>query len=143
MSSSPEYAAGAVNAGTPVSLTNADTATDGTGANTVLVFTAPTTGKGAFLPKLRCQPLGTNVASLLRVFKNNGSTPATASNNALIAEKALPAVTISQTAENGGLDVDLNIALKMNATTPERIYVCIATAVAGGWKVTPINGGDF
>jgi len=73
------------------------------------------------------------------VFRNNGSTPATAGNNALIEEKALPSLTISQVAENAKVDVPLNIAL----AATERIYVCIATAVAAGWKVTPINGGDL
>ena len=136
MSSSPAYAS-VPNKGTPVTITSADTATDGTGANTVLVFTAG--ASGAFLPALRCKPLGTNIASLLRVFRNNGSTPATAGNNALIEEKALPSLTISQVAENAKVDVPLNIAL----AATERIYVCIATAVAAGWKVTPINGGDL
>lgn len=136
MSSSPAFAS-TPNKGTPASLTSADTATDGTGANTVLIFTAG--ANGSFLPYLRCKPLGTNVASLLRVFRNNGSTPATGSNNALIKEAPLAAVTISQTAENAEVDVQLNLSLENG----ERIYVCIATAVAAGWKVTPINGGNL
>lgn len=136
LATSPAFAS-TPNKGTPVSITNADTETDGTGADTVLVFTAG--ANGSFLPGLRCKPLGTNVSSLLRVFRNNGSTPATASNNALIEEKNLPAVTISQTAENAKVDVPLNLSLAAS----ERIYVCIATAVSGGWKVSPINGGDF
>lgn len=143
MSSSPEFAAGAVNSGSPATLVNADTETDGTGADTLVIFTAPTTGKGAMLPKLRCKPLGNNVVSLLRIFKNNGSAPNVAANNALIKEATLPAVTLSATAENADVIVPLDEVLKMHAATPERLTVCLATAVASGWKITPSNGGDF
>jgi hypothetical protein len=137
MSGSPAYAS-IPNPGTPVTLTTGDTATDGTGGNTQLVFTAG--AAGSFLPKLRLKALGnTGAQSLLRVFRNNGSTPATAGNNALIKELTLAQVTISHTAENQEYSLELNLSLAAN----ERIYVCVATTVTNGWRVTPVNGGNY
>lgn len=86
--------------------------------------------------------LGSNVATLCRVFRNNGSDPATPGNNTLIGEKAIAANTLSQTAESIPYDIPLNLVLA-GGGSPERVYVTLATAVAAGIQITPINGGDF
>lgn len=44
----------------------------GLGLNNVVVFTADNTN-GGFIQRLRCKAIGTNVASVLRIFINNGS----------------------------------------------------------------------
>lgn len=133
------------NPGTPGKLTAANTATDGTGATgRVLVYTAEAvTGGGSILPGIRFKHLGTNVATLVRIFRNNGSDPETASNNTLIDEVAIAANTLSQTAASISYDSLLNLILKGHASTPERIYVTLATAVAAGIQITPVNGGDL
>ena len=135
MATAPQFAA-TPNAGTPVSITAANTATDGTGTVN-LIFTAGMSG--SFLPSLRVKPLGTNVATLLRVFRNNGSVPTTAANNALIDEVPIAASTVSQIDDMETYDVYLGLIL----AATERIYVTIGTEVAAGVKVTSINGGDF
>lgn len=141
-SSSPAFASVPASNFTPGSLTAANTALDGTGT-TLLIATAPATASGgSFVEFIRCMHLGTNVATVVRVFLNNGSTPATAGNNALIAEKTIPANTLTQTAESVAQDIVINQVLKANASTPERIYVTIGTAVAAGIKFTP-KGGDL
>jgi hypothetical protein len=38
---------------------------------------------------------------------------------------------------------DPGLLLKGSATTPERLYATLATAVAAGAKITPINAGDY
>lgn len=131
------------NAGTPKTVTAANTALDGTGT-TDLVFTAG--ASGSFLPALRVAHLGTNTnPSVCRVFKNNGGAPSTAANNALIAEKTIPANTLSQAAASTMYDIPIGV-LSGNGGGggPERIYVTFGTAgSSAGWKVTPIDGGDF
>lgn len=140
MSTSPAFAT-TPNKGAPATLTAANTATDGTGATgRALIFTAGATG--SVLPSIRIKPLGTGVATLVRVFRNNGSDPEVASNNALIAEKAVPASTLSQTAEMAEYNIPLNLVLQ-GGGSPERVYVTLATAHAAGLKITPINGGDL
>lgn len=139
---SPAFASVPPSNFTPGSLTAANTALDGTGT-TLLVATAPATASGgSVVESLRCMHKGTNVATVLRVFKNNGSTPTVAGNNSLIAEKTMPANTISQVAESVPVDIVINEPLKANASTPERIYVSIGTAVAAGVQFHP-KGGDL
>src|SRR4051812_4844089 len=76
-------------------LAAANTAKDGTGT----VQTVGTAGlNGTWLAKIICKPAGTNVATVLRLFLNNGGSNATATNNIMIKEISLPAVTLSETA---------------------------------------------
>lgn len=117
-------------------LTTANTAKDGTGT-TATLFTADTEGSVPFF--VACKPLGTNVASVLRVFINNGSTSATAANNSLYKELDLPATTITETAANADVILPLNITFLPSGY---KINVCIATTVAAGWQVTCV-GGDY
>lgn len=137
MATAPQFVT-TPNAGSPATLTAANTALDGTGATgRALIFTAG--ASGSLLPSIRFMHLGTNVATLCRVFYNNGSDPEVAGNNALIAEKAIEANTVSSTAESIAYDLNLNLVVAAS----DRIYVTLATAVAAGIKITPINGGDY
>jgi len=137
MATAPQFVT-TPNAGVPATLTAANTATDGTGSTgRALVFTAG--ASGSILPSIRFMHLGTNVQTLCRVFVNNGSDPEVAGNNALVGEKAIAANTVSQTAESIPYDLSLDLVLAAS----DRVYVTLATAVAAGIKITPINGGDF
>lgn len=108
----------------------------GAGANNVLVFTADATN-GSFIQRLRFKACGTNVATVARIFINNGSSNTTSTNNSFIGEIALAATTASATATTGAdIDYPLNFALPPGF----RLYVGLGTAVAGGWDVTPIAG---
>lgn len=106
----------------------------GAGANNVLVFTAG--ANGGFVQRLRFKALGTNVATVMRVFFNNGSANTTASNNTFFDEIALPATTASATAGTPTIDLPINVALPAGF----RIFVGLGTAVAAGWNVTPVAG---
>lgn len=117
-------------------ITAANTAKDGTGTVDT-VFTADATN-GSFLQKLIIRPRGTNVASVLRIFMNNGLTNATAANNCLIGEVSLPATTSSEVAAIQGTEVNLNIPLPVGY----KINVTLGTAVAGGYAVSGV-GGDY
>lgn len=107
----------------------------GAGANNSLCHTADPTN-GSFVQRLRFKALGTNVASVARIFVNNGSSNTTAANNTFIGEVSLPAVTAIATAATVEIDYILNIPLNPGF----RIYWGLGTAVAAGWVVTPIAG---
>ena len=117
-------------------LTAANTAKDGTGTVDT-VFTADATN-GSYLQKLIIRPRGTNVASVLRVFLNNGSANTTAANNVLIAEVTLAATTLSEVAALAGVELPINLAIPPGY----KVNVTLGTAVAGGYAVSA-HGGDY
>lgn len=114
----------------------ANTAKDGTGTVTT-VFTADAVN-GSFIFKIRARPRGTNVASVLRVFINNGATNATATNNVLFDELGLVATTISENSVMTGQELSMNIPLPAGY----KINVTLGTAVAAGWDIT-VLGMDY
>lgn len=115
-------------------LTTANTATDGTGTVST-IFTAGV--DGGRVDYLRCVSLGTNVATVLRVFLNNGSTNATPANNSLFFELALPSTTAANDIETGSeYDVPLNLSLPNGY----KVNVTNGTTVSAGWKITAVGG---
>ena len=137
MATAPQFAA-TPNKGSPGSLTAANISKDGAGATgRLLLFTAAI--NGSILPFVRAQPKAANVATLIRYFRNNGSDPEVASNNSLIAEQAIAASTLSETAANAKYDTWMNLVL----ASGERVYGLLATAVATGVALTPMGGGDL
>lgn len=116
-------------------LTAANTAKDGTGTATT-VFTAG--ADGAFVQKLVARPIGTNVATVLRVFANNGASNTVAANNSLFAEMTLPATALTEVAAQPPFELPLNFALPPGF----RLMCTLGTAVAAGYDVT-VFGGSY
>lgn len=125
----------------------ANAATPGVTANTTKDLTAGTiygpifTGKavdGSRLDFIKVRALGTNVATVIRVWVNNGSATGTAANNALYLERSLSSTTVSETAEQPDIILPLNISLPAGY----RIYATFGTAVAAGFHLTSV-GGDY
>ena len=125
----------------------ANAATPGVTANTTKDLTAGTiygpifTGKavdGSRLDFIKARPLGTNVATVIRVWLNNGSATGTAANNALYLERTISATTVSETAEQPDMVLPLNISLPAGY----RIYATFGTVVAAGFHLTAV-GGDY
>ena len=115
-------------------ITTANTAKDGTG--TVLtVFTADATN-GGYVQRIRFRAAGTNVATVARVFINNGSTNSTAANNILWDEITLSATTLSEVAALATYELPLNFALPPGY----KINVTIGTTVSAGYYVSVIGG---
>jgi hypothetical protein len=124
--------AGDVEWGT-TAITTANTAKDGTG--TVLtVFTANV--DGGFVQRIRFRSAGTNIATVARVFINNGSTNATAANNILYDEITLAATTLSETSALPVYELPLNFALPAGYV----LNVTIGTTIAAGYFVSVIGG---
>lgn len=117
-------------------ITAANTAMDGTGTVTT-VFTADATD-GSYVKRIVFKALGTCVATVARIFVNNGSTNATAANNALIMEVPLTATTASNSASNPGAEVFLDLQLPAGY----KLNVTLGTAVSAGHMVT-VFGGDY
>lgn len=117
-------------------VTAANTAKDGTGTLDT-VFTSDATN-GSYLQKLTVRPRGSNVASVLRVFLNNGASNATPANNVLIAEVTLVTTTLSESAALSGYEVPINIPVPPGY----RVMVALGTAVAGGYAISGF-GGDY
>ena len=117
-----------------ISATTANTTKDASSGTLYTVFTASSTG--GYVQRLRLKPLGTNVATVARVFLNNGSVNTTAANNVLWDEVSLPATTISETSALPTFEIPMNIALPAGY----KIYVTMATGVAAGYSITAVGG---
>jgi hypothetical protein len=125
----------------------ANAATPGVTANTTKDLTSGTiygpifTGKavdGSRLDFIKVRSLGSNAATVIRIWLNNGSATGTAANNALYLERTLSATTVSETAELPDIILPLNISLAAGY----RVYATFGTAVAAGFHLTAI-GGDY
>lgn len=107
----------------------------GVSANHALVYTADATS-GGYLRYLKFVSTGTNIATVARIYLNNGSTNGTATNNKLFGQISLPATTATNTAATVELTYPMDIALNPGF----RIYVGLGTTVASGWSVTAVGG---
>ena len=117
------------------SLLTANTAKDGTGA----VATLYTAGaEGSKIGNLQVAYTGSSVATVLRLFINNGVTNATAANNSLYKSFTIPANTLSEVAAAADLTFELGFTLP-----PEyKLLATIGTTVASA-LIPTINGGDL
>ena len=113
----------------------ANTTTDLTTGTSYLAFTADATN-GGYVQKLRFRALGTNVATVARVWLNNGATTGTAANNTLFDEVTLAATTVSQTSALSVYEVPVNLAMPPGY----KIYITLGTAVAAGYDVITVGG---
>lgn len=121
-------------------LTAANTALDGTGTVGTL-FTADATNGGR-VERIRIMPLGTNIATVLRIFVNNGSTNTTAANNSLLAEVALAATTLTQIAAQTPNDIpnSLDVVLPIVLPPGYKLLATLGTAVAAGYSIVALGG---
>jgi len=116
-------------------ITTANNVYDGTGT----VVTLLTAGvNGAKVDNIKARALGTNVATVVRFFINNGLTNATPANNSLFMEKTLAATTASATAETADISIPFDVALPAGY----KIIAVLGTTVASGWQFTA-KSGDY
>ncbi len=115
-------------------LLTGNTTKDGTSGMS-LIFTGDN-NEGGMIHSIRCVPLGTNVATVIRIFLNNGSTTGTAANNSMIAQATLPATTNSEVSALPVIEIPLDRPLPANYD----VYAVLGTTVAAGWQVTAFGG---
>lgn len=118
-------------------LTTANTTKTGAAGTISTQFIADATN-GSRIEKLVFQPIGTNVATVARIFVNNGGTTTTAANNTYYRDVTIPAATISEVASIFAVELVLDLSLPPAYT----VFVTIATAVAAGIAITGV-GGDY
>ena len=99
------------------------------------VFTADGTA-GGYVQRIRFRPLGNNVATVARVWINNGSTTGTTANNVLWDEVSLASSTASTTSALANTELPLNFALP----PAYKLYVTLGTGVTAGYDVSVIGG---
>lgn len=125
----------------------ANAATPGVTANTTKDLTSGTiygpietagAVEGSRLDFIKVRALGTNVATVIRIWINNGAATTTATNNTLYLERTLSATTVSETTELPDIILPLNISLAAGY----RVYATFGTAVAAGFHLTAV-GGDY
>lgn len=117
-----------------VSATTANTTKDLSSGLNYIVFTA--SDKGGYVQRIRFKPLGTNVATVARVWLNNGGDTTTAANNAFWDDISLPSTTTSEVSAQPTFELPLNMALPANY----ELIVTLGTAVAAGYTITVIGG---
>ena len=117
-----------------ISATTANTIKDITSGTIYTVFTASATG--GYVQRIRFKPLGTNVATVARVWINNGGATGTAANNTLWDDISLPITSNSETSAQPTFELPLNIALPAGY----KILVTLGTSVAAGYDITVIGG---
>lgn len=118
----------------PIAITAANIAKDGTGVVDT-IFTADAVD-GGFITKVVFRAIGTNAATVARIFINNGLVTTTAANNVLFTEITLPATTIIENAAQPNQEALLNIALPPGF----KLTVTLGTAVAAGYRVSTVGG---
>jgi hypothetical protein len=114
----------------------ANTTKDGTAGALNLIFTAG--ANGSMLNNLIFKAAGANVATVARVFVNNGSTLATAANNVMRKEIPLPVTVLDEAVGN----TDVEVLMSRFLPAGYRVYVTLGTTVAAGWWAIA-EGGDF
>lgn len=123
----------------------ANTAKDGTGT-VITIFTAGP--NGSKVDQIKVRALGTNVASVLRLFVNNSQSNATPANNSLIHEVSLAATTLNEAAALTDIDVTIpKNGGEVASPIPYlpagyKINTTLGTAVAAGYQIT-VHGADF
>jgi len=117
-----------------VSATTANTTKDLTSGTSYLVFTA--SDKGGYVQRMRFRSLGNNVATVARVFINNGGSTSTQANNVLWDEISLALTTVSETSALSTYEIPLNFALPPGY----RLYVTLGQGLSAGYSITVIGG---
>ena len=91
---------------------------------------------GGYVQRIRFRPLGTNIATVARVWINNGGTTGATANNVLWDEVSLAASTISQSSALANTELPLNFAMP----PAYKLIVTLGTGVAAGYDVSVIGG---
>lgn len=112
---------------------SANTATDGTGANSTLIFTADAT-EGSFVHKVILKPISTVAATVARVFYCSATgaftpgTTNTASNSTMVGEVGIVAWTASNTAASPMYEIPINFALPAST----KLFITFGTSTGAG-----------
>ena len=111
---------------------SANTATDGTGANSYLIFTAG--ADGSFIYKVQFKAISTIAATVARIFycSDTGTftagTTNTAANSTMLAEVTIAAFTASNTTASPQYEASINHPIPANT----KLFVTFGTSTGAG-----------
>lgn len=125
-------------AGTTEPLITANTTTTGAAGELARVFSAPA-AEEVFVEAIDFQSVGTNAATVARVFLNNGRDRTVAANNVLWKQFTLAATTASQTAAPASERKEI----KEYIPAGSQILVAIGTAGTAGWLINVVVGPHY
>lgn len=117
--------------------TAANTNTDGSGT-LVQCFLAGANGSRIDRIRFKASAAGNNVATVARIFINNGSATGTTTTT-YYGSMVLAATTA---ANNSDFQSDLDYPMDLSLPAGFKVYYCLGTAVANGWVAIGI-GGDY
>jgi hypothetical protein len=112
---------------------SANTATDGTGANTYLIFTSSSTD-GSYVYKVILKGISTTAATVARVFYCSATgaftagTTNTAANTTMVGELTLAAFTASNTAATPQYEIPINFPLPAST----KLLITFGTSTGAG-----------
>ena len=89
-----------------------------------------------YIDRVVFRAAGSNVATVARLFVNDGGDSSSANNNVLFAEKTLAATTLDEAAAFADNVIQTDIWLPAGY----RLFVLLGTAVAAGYYVTAVSG---
>jgi len=118
-------------------ITAANEDMDGTGTVT---FIGKPVDEDIFVDQIFGRPIGANVASLARLWVNNGDSHETAANNTFLTEKELPSTL--------ALDHDVAyvpqvVITRLELPANHRLLITLGTAVTAGWRFTALTGDHY
>ena len=117
---------------TKQTLTTANTTKTGTG-DVGVIYQAK---RPTRVHRIIFRPLGANVATVARVFLNNGEDNDNPTNNSFFDDITLEATTLDETAAQAAEQLSYDdLILEEN----ERLLVTLGTTVAAGWQVTALT----
>lgn len=119
----------------------ANTNMDGTGT-VVTVYTAG--ANGSRIDQIKVRASGTNVATVMRFFVNNGSDNSVAANNSLVFEASIAVTTASNEAAMTDNYITMTGGLCPIPYLPAgyKINITIGTSISGNLQCT-VWGGDY
>lgn len=113
-----------------------NTTRDATGSN---VYELVQATQNCYVDRLLFQSLGTNVATVARVFINVADPTTLAGNNFLHNEVTLPVTTATEVAAVTRIELDMDIYLR----TGQRLLLTVGTAIAAGYDVSAIMVSNY
>lgn len=118
-------------------LLTGNTSRDLSAGTSYTIFTADAVF-GSRVDRVMLQPLGTNTATVVRIFMNNGGAISTGTNNVMIREVTMSGTTASEVSALLVTEVLLELGLKAG----HRLVCSIGTTVAAGIGASA-HGGDY
>lgn len=116
-------------------IATANTDKEGDAGTIYILFTADAT-EGGRVDRVIIQPKGTNVATVGRLFINNGGSTTVTANNFYFKDFTLPSTTNSETTEIGATEIPLDLPLPPGY----RLFMTLGTGVAAGFMAGVIGG---